>query len=75
MDQKCSWTLNNYILWNSKGKWLFTSKKNYLAENIDVSLVEDFGTDYNIALLRIIDKYGFNVFNDTCIMNGNTPQV
>ena len=75
MYQKCSWTLNNYILWNSKGKWLFTSKKNYLAEDIDMSLVENFGTDYTAALLSIIDKHGFDVFNDICVMSGNTPQI
>lgn len=75
MCQKCSWTLNNHILWNSKGKWLFTSKKNYLAEDIDMSLVENFGTDYTAALLSIIDNHGFDVFNDTCVMSGNTPQV
>ena len=73
--KKCSWILNNYILWNSKGNWLFTLKKNYLTDNIDMSQVENLGTDYNIALLRIIDKHGFDVFNDICVMTGNTPQV
>lgn len=75
MRQKCSLTLNNYILWNSKGEWLFTSKGNYLAEQINMDQVERFGSDYNLALVKVIDKYGLDVFNDICVMTGNTPQV
>lgn len=63
--------LNDYILWNSKGEWLLTSKENYFAEHINMNQVERLGSDYDIAFANAAWEHNGNI----TIMSGNTPQV
>ena len=66
---ECDFKLNGNILWNSDGKWLLTSAENYMAKQLDMDEVEDFGSDYSTALTNAMYEYGSNI----CVMSGNTP--
>ena len=67
---ECDFKLNGNILWNSDGKWLLTSTENYMAKQLDMDEVEDFGPDYSAALTNAMYEYGSNI----CVMSGNTPR-
>ena len=67
---KHDFKLNGNILWNSDGRWLLTSTENYMAKQLDLNQVEDFGSDYGTALTNAMDEYGSNI----CVMSGNTPR-
>lgn len=62
--------LNGNILWNSNGRWLLTSTENYMAKQLNMNEVEDFGSDYSTALTNAMNEYGNNI----CVMSGNTPR-
>lgn len=62
--------LNGNIFWNSNGRWLLTSAENYMAKKLDMNEVEDFGSDYSIALTNAMNEYGNNI----CVMRGNTSR-
>ena len=67
---ECDFKLNGNILWNSNGKWLLTSTENYMAKQLNMDEVEDFGSDYGTALTAAMHEYGNNI----CVMRGNTPR-